>query len=304
LPTFLVIGAPKAGTTSLYAYLAEHPEVFMSPVKEPRFLAQGDPQFANSSWAQPAAAKSLAEYEGLFATAGRAKAVGEASTVYLRSIVAPRRAADLVPDAKLIALLRDPVDRAYSAWGHLRREGLEPIEDFEEAVRREPERAAGRGFRNLMRYTETGRYATQLERWRAHFPASAFLVGLTDDLRSDPAWFMERCHAHIGVTPSSEAHTHVRHNKSGRVRIRSLHRVVGGDVPEAVRKAVRSVTPAGLRRRVAQRIATWNLQPFPRLDEGTYERLAPLFRDELLGLREILGRDLHEWKTVRVLDLG
>lgn len=304
LPTFLVIGAPKAGTTSLYVYLAEHPEVFMCEVKEPRFLALDDPQLANVTWSRPAPATTIGQYEALFASAGAAKAIGEASTLYLRSAKAAERAAQLMPDVKLIALLRDPVERAYSAWGHLRREGVEPIADFEEAIEREPRRIGRPGFRNLMRYVEAGRYAEQLERWYAHFPTSALLVGLTDELRRDPVGFMERCHAHLGVDPSFVAHVHLKHNISGEVRVRLLHRLLRGQIPDSARRAIRRVTPPGVRRRVAQRIATWNLRPFPPLDDRVYERLAPRFEDDLVRLRSLIGRDLSEWKTVRVLGLS
>ena len=129
LPDFLIIGAPKAGTTALHAALAQHPQLYLSPVKEPKFFMCDGPPRAQQG---PGDAHSVREwiwerdrYETLFASAPAGALKGESTPFYLWDRDAHRRISALVPDIKLIAVLRDPVDRAYSNWMHLWSDGLE-----------------------------------------------------------------------------------------------------------------------------------------------------------------------------------
>src|SRR5215210_1748036 len=148
LPNFLVIGAGKSGTTSLYHYLRQHPDVYMSPVKEPLFFAAegGRIRFPGpdgrmiSRAANPGAVTRMKDYRALFAGVSGKKAVGEASPQYLYTPEAPLRIKHYVPEAKLIAVLRNPVERAYSAFLHRTRLGREPLADFSEALRQEDSR--------------------------------------------------------------------------------------------------------------------------------------------------------------------
>src|ERR1700721_2434582 len=145
LPDFLVIGAPKAGSTALHAALAQHPGLYMSTVKEPKFfLTDGPPPARGGAGGgqNPPAHVGGAGYEGLFAPAPPGALRGEATPLYLHDPEAMKRIHALVPQAKLIAVLRDPVERAHSNWTHLRSAGLEPIDDFVAAGAGEPNRAA------------------------------------------------------------------------------------------------------------------------------------------------------------------
>ena len=152
LPNFLVIGAGKSGTTSLAAYLDAHPDVFMAHQKEVRFF--------DRYWHE-----GVDWYAAKFAAAAGKAAVGEASPSYLQSAEAPARTAQTIPGAKLIALLRNPVDRAYSAWTNLHEQGRDP-RSFADAVRDE---TAGRGVVGDLRprYLEGGRYHELLTHWTA-----------------------------------------------------------------------------------------------------------------------------------------
>src|SRR5437867_68057 len=133
LPDFFVIGAPKAGSTAVHAALVQHPELFLSSPKEPKyFLLDGRPP-QRAQQRGPGDAHSAQEwiwrrdrYEALFAGAPEGTLKGESTPFYLWDKAAHRRLARTVPDAKLIAVIRDPVDRAYSNWTHLRSDGLEP----------------------------------------------------------------------------------------------------------------------------------------------------------------------------------
>lgn len=145
LPDFLVLGAPKAGTTALHVALAGHPQLCLSANKEPKhFLVDGPPPTGGG----PGDAKTFAEYvwrredyEALWDHALPGQLCGESTTLYLRDPAAHERIRAAVPDAKLIAVLRDPVDRAHSNWSHLRSAGVEPEGDFLRACTLEQRRA-------------------------------------------------------------------------------------------------------------------------------------------------------------------
>ena len=201
LPDFLIIGAQKAGTTALYAYLRRHPHVTGPPWKEVSFF---DRHYARGErW-----------YRGNFPNVllARGALVGEASPSYLFHPLAPERVATLVPHARLIVLLRNPVDRALSHYHHEVALGREPL-SFEEALAREEERTRGEVERMLAdgayfsdpwwnyTYIGRGRYAEQLERWLAVFPGEQLLVLTSDELGGRPAQAYSRVLGFLGASP-------------------------------------------------------------------------------------------------------
>ena len=198
LPDFLIVGAQKAGTTALYAYLRWHPHIAGPSFKEVSFF---DRHYARGErW-----------YRAHMPTR-REAIVGEASPSYLFHPLAPERVANLIPDARLIVLLRNPVDRAFSHYQHEVALGRDPL-SFEEAVVQEDERMDGEVERMLREpsyfshawwnhtYLARGRYAEQLERWFAVFPRTQVLVLLTDDLAGDPRGSHRRVLEFLGVEP-------------------------------------------------------------------------------------------------------
>lgn len=201
LPDFLILGAQKAGTTALYAYLRRHPHITGPSWKEVSFF--------DRHWT-----RGEAWYRGNFPNVLRARRdlVGEASPSYLFHPLAPQRVAGLVPDAKLIALVRNPVDRAYSHYHHevaLRREPL----SFEDALAAEDERTAGEEARLAAEpgyfshdwwnhtYKARGRYAEQLERWLDVFPPEQLLVLSSDELLGEPGRAHARVLEFLGAQP-------------------------------------------------------------------------------------------------------
>jgi hypothetical protein len=204
LPDFLVIGAQKAGTTALYAYLRWHPAITGPSWKEVSFFDRHH-------------ARGPAWYRGNFPLtllAGRSRPplVGEASPSYVFHPFAPARVAALLPDARLIVLLRDPVDRAYSHYQHEVALGRETL-PFEEALAQEEERTRGEVERMLadpgyfshawwdFTYLARGRYAEQLERWLAVFPRAQLLVLPAQELAHRPAETYARVLAFLGASP-------------------------------------------------------------------------------------------------------
>jgi Sulfotransferase domain len=184
LPGFLILGAQKAGTTALYAYLRWHPGITGPAWKEVSYF---DRHYR----------RGVRWYRGHFRLRPGERLVGEASPGYLFHPLAPQRVRATVPDAKLIALLRDPVDRALSHYHHEVALGREPL-TFEEAIEAEPERTRGKEERLTREpgyfshawwdytYLARGRYAEQLERWLAVFPREQLLIVASDELAVEP----------------------------------------------------------------------------------------------------------------------
>jgi hypothetical protein len=294
LPNFLVIGAAKCGTTALYEYLGQHPDVFLSPNKEPQFFAfegeklcfQGPGVTINET-----AVTSLEAYRKLFAGARAERAVGEASALYLYVPKAPERIRRHVPEARLLAILRDPIDRAYSSFMHLRREGREPLPDFRAALEAEPERiAANWGF--LWRYLDMGRYHAQLQRFTERFPRERLRVLLYDDFRDAPDAALRSVFGFLEVDDSFRPDTSLRHNVSGIPKSRRLYELLSGR--GILGGALAAVVPASLLARVRARGMGRLLRQEPLAAELRAELVARV-REDVLRLQDLIGRDLSHW---------
>jgi hypothetical protein len=208
-PDFIIIGAQKAGTTSLYAWMTAHPDVLRARKKEPQFFNRRyDAEPVRVYWLDFPSRFRIAV---LRAARRRAVMTGEASTLYLPDPLVPGRVAPVLPDVKLIAILREPVDRAISNYWMERNRGNEPL-PLDAAMRHEQSRgvpdvdrvggvnAAGRPVR-AWGYVTRGRYAEQLDRWLEHYPRSQLLILEFDDLASDPLGVYRQALEFIGVDP-------------------------------------------------------------------------------------------------------
>ena len=202
LPDFFIAGAPKAGTTAVHAALARHPALYMSAVKEPKFfLTDGPPPTRGG----PGDVQTYREhvwqrddYEALFAPAPAGTLRGESTPFYLYNRDAQRRIRALIPDARLIVILRDPVERAHSNWAHLWSAGLDPVDDFVLACAEEQRRIEA-GWADFWRYTALGRYGEQLEHLYSVFPRDQVLVFRYRALLESPALVLDRICAFLGV---------------------------------------------------------------------------------------------------------
>jgi hypothetical protein len=300
MPNFLVIGAGNAGTTSLYYYLKQHPDVYMSPVKEPKYFALegGLPDYRGPGdrWVMTQtqanrAVTDLDEYRALFSGARGEKAVGEASPAYLCNPEAPERIKRHVPDARLIAVLRDPAERAYSAYMHQVRDGRETL-GFAEALDAEEWRTRA-NWAPGWRYTREGFYYGNLSRYFELFGGERIKVGLYEDLVGDPAGLMRDFFRFLGVEDSFEPDTSRRHNPSGVPKSRLLVSVLKR--PNPLKSALRPLLPAGLRGRLSEGLQRRNLSEAPPLEAGVRGRLVETYREDVLALEGLIGRDLSAW---------
>jgi hypothetical protein len=297
MPNFLMIGGAKAGTSSLYAYLRQHPQVFLSEVRECDFFAfEGSPPAYHGPGDQIAYRRYITDlrtYQLLFRRVGNRPAVGESSDLYLDGPGTARRIREQLPDAKLIVVLRNPADRAYSQYKHLVRDGREPLPSFEQALDAEAERVA-LGWHPIWHLTARGFYARQLEAYLELFPPRQIMVQLYDEYVADPLAVLRTLFEFLGVDPKFQPDTSLRYNVSGTPRSALLHAFLAR--PLAIKDALKPLLPAPFRHRVRARLMHRNIVPDrSRMAADTRKRLNALYHDDVLRLQSLIGRDLGAW---------
>lgn len=301
LPNTFIIGAAKSGTTSLYNYLSQHPDAFMCPVKEPRFFAYAEnpPDMVGpgdqSSNEAAGAVYSMDAYRSLFSGATTEPVVGEASPVYLYDESAPRLIHKHCPDATLIVLLRNPIERAYSHYLHLYESGREPLDDFEAALDAEEERIAA-GYEWSWHYRRMGFYGRQLSRYLDYFHREQLQIYRFEQLRADNVRFAQTVFRALDIDPSVVPDTRIRHRATGVPKLKWLHRFIGNS-DHFLRRWSRLVLPKWIRDRILLSVKNANLEK-PPLPAAARSRLAAVYRDDVQRLEEMLGRSFSDWLTV------
>jgi Sulfotransferase family len=307
LPDFLVAGAPKAGTTALHAALSRHPELYMSPIKEPKFFLTDGPPPAKGG---PGDALTYREhvwerdrYEALFDAAAPGALRGESTPLYLYDRAALRRIAATIPAARLIVVLRDPVERAHSNWTHLWSAGLEPVGDFVRACAEEERRIAA-GWASFWHYTRLGKYGEQLDYALTLFPRDQLLVLRYRRLVDEPAGTLDQICGFLGVEPGIVSQV-PRENVTAHpertlghwaasVGMRTgdaLGRLLPGNVATAATHRLERFLQRGRRER----------QP---LDWDQRQALLPTFEDDIKLLERVLGEDFGDWLAPRARSGG
>ncbi len=295
LPTFLIIGAGRSGTTSLYHYLKQHPQVFMSPIKETHYFSieawrrqpSPAPELQASPWREAIGAWEA--YQAQFAGARAGQAVGEASPSYMRVPGVPELIDARLPGVKLIAILRQPAERAFSYYQLMRRNGVEPLDSFAAALQAED---AGQplpdGTQRL--YRSAGFYHAQLARFLRVFPRERLGVYLFDDLDADATQVMQQIFAFLGVDERFVPNTVYRHNQSGTPRQRSLLQVVQRHAP--IKRWLERIMPLAWQQRAreASKVRA-------SLDPALRAAMTAAYRGDIVQLQALIGRDLAAWLT-------
>jgi hypothetical protein len=299
-PNFLLIGAAKAGTTALWSYLAQHPDIYLTENKEPNYFAfPGGPPNCRGP-APPEVVHELLlkfsvtdwdEYLALFR--GRTEpALGEASVRYLYVPEAAQRIHARLPDVRLIAVLREPVARLHSHYWMNRQFHLEDL-SLDDALAAEEERtAAGWGYD--WHYVGVGRYAAQVERYFRLFGRERVAVFLQDELRVDASEVVRRASRFLGVSDSFEADVNQRVKEGYRPRLESLDRLLY--YPNPARSLGFRVLGPERFQALRTRLRRWNAAPVPPLEQRRRAQLAERFQDDVARLEDLLGRDLSAWR--------
>ena len=303
LPNFLVIGAGKSGTTSLYEYLRQHPQIFMSPVKETNFFAlegedispKHDP---DQRFHYPWSVTNLSDYQRLFEDAKDSQAIGEISPMYLYSEKAARNIKHHIPDIKLIVILRQPVDRLYSRFMHLTREQRAPSKDFADSL----DRSTIWWKRNDL--VREGFYYSHLSHYFNLFSENQIKIVLYEDFNFNTQLVMHELFEFIGVDPSFEPKVGTTFNASGVIVNRRLDRLIGQN--SILKKRINSISPGLLKlitqnatlKRLVTRFRNRNLYT-PNLDLSLKSKIySEIYQEDVNNLERLLKRNLGHWEPV------
>jgi len=283
-PDFVIVGAPKCGTTSLFHYLSQHPQVYAPSRKEPHYYCHAFPPGFPPM--------DEAAYYDLFQGASEEQLAFEASTNYLYSAAACARMRDELRNARVVITIRNPTDRAYAEYWHYRRHGLEPL-SFEQCIDADGERQEWR------RYVRRGLYSAHIQRYQEAFGDERVHVLLLDDLQRDARQACADIFAFLSIDTAARVDASGAHGEGGRPRwpwAAWLHRELIGDTPPWLRAAAR-VGPRWLRRAVrhtAKEMLT--SRATPAMEAETRIRLSRAYATEIEQLQMLLSRDLLCWR--------
>lgn len=310
-PDFMLVGAAKSGTTSLHHYLNEHPEVFMTIPKEPMFFAFAGDDSAKAIWDEPVI--NLREYQELFRRAKEGQKCGEASVRYLflyaRTI---KNIKKFLPDwknLKIVIILRNPIDRAYSDYTMMKLRYTEPLSFKEALASGSKRRKDGEGF--FYDYINGGMYYNQVKAYLDNFQDTRLY--LFEDLTENPKDLIKDLYRFIGVSDSFVPELSKKHNISGTPRrpmvyefFCRLQNFITEDSPykKFTRPVTRFLIPDRKKRlkfykkalETVEKAKEKDLRKEP-MDPQTRSYLAKLYREDVLNLQDLIKRDLTSWLT-------
>jgi hypothetical protein len=302
IPDFYVVGHPKSGTTALHQMLKEHPEVHLPDRKEPWFFAE---ELHERTPPRPEGTpRTLSEYAEWFSGARAGQAVGDATAFYLWSTSAAANIAQVRPDARIVAIIREPASFLHSLHLQQLETYVEVETDLGRAMELERERREGRSlprytyFPKMLLYSDFIRYVEQLERFRAVFPAEQIKVVVYDDFRADNERTVREVRNFIGVDEAGPVVT-LEANPTVRPRSQTLNELVHavgvgrGPLSRAVKATIKVLTPDAARRRAFHAVRSQAVfAPARAPDEAVMRRLRLRYKDEVVATSEYLGRDL------------
>jgi len=290
MPNFLIIGAQKAGTSALYHYLKQHPQIYMSPVKEPHFFSyDGDKlDYQGPLKTTTPVITNVEKYSKLFEAAPQGAVIGEASPSYIYGPISAERIQHYIPKAKIIAVLRHPAERAYSNFVHAIRYGNEPIKDFAQALQEEEKRISEKwGF--LWHYQRKGFYYEQLKRYFDKFDQEQIRVYLYEDLNSNPIKILKDIFKFLEIDETFTPDVSLRYNVSGipknkilrdlEIKLNPLKPVLRHLISDRLRIYIRSKT----------------FNKPPSLAPEIRRQLIEVYREDILKLQALIQQDLSSW---------
>ncbi|MGA1984590.1 MAG: sulfotransferase [Acidobacteriaceae bacterium] len=313
LPDFFIVGAAKAGTTSLYHYLGQHPEIYISPLKEPGYFASEvrpenfvpDRQarvqrviddtraYVRGPMLEPRLNGIVCDWQDylrLFAAATTQRAVGEASVCYLWSRTAAAQIAARIPHARILMVLRAPADRAFSQYLQAVSDGVltQSFHDYVRASLRAGTQALGIHHPFL----ELGFYADQVQRYLDHFPRRQIGIWFYEEARANPRAFLREVLAFLGVDTAFTPDISHRHNQPHIARMVRSNRLLRR---AGIWQLLRRITPEPLRSRL--RPAVYQPPGSRTIPPRDRAFLLDLYRSDIHRLETILNRDLNLWLT-------
>ena len=296
LPNFLIVGAAKSGTSSLHNYLNQHPEVFMPSynsdgmkVKEPRFLIKDlvKHRLHNGVW-------SWVEYKSLFNDVIDEKAIGESTVLYLYYYkdAIKNIKEKLGNDVKIIIMLRNPADRAYSAFQHVSR-GFKEQNSFEKSLEMEDGRLEREGnLTPMVMYKDMGLYHEMVKAYQENFKDVHIVI--YDDFRDDTESEMKKTYQFLGISDNKDIDYETRHNVGGKrwKNDKMKHLLMRKNTIKSIFK---KIIPKGLRRGIRNNLVSASTNKVPLMKDHTRIMLNDFFREDVKQLSTLLNRDLTHW---------
>lgn len=296
MPNLLILGAPKSGTTTLHYVLDQHPEIYMSSIKEPGFLwAYGealDLKGPSALLLKHRVVQDLDQYQQLFVGVTTQKVIGESSASYMFHPRSPRLIRQFIPQTKFLVILRHPAERAFSSFTQYLRDGVEPCSDFAAAIAEE--RQGLRDHWTFGHHLRYGFYYAALKRYLEDFEWSQFYVSLFDDLKNDPTALMVRIFDFLGVDKAFKPDLSQQHNVSG---------VIANPVlrffwtrSNRLRAWIRPL----ISQRMRHGFSEWVFRATKRqsLSPELRAELTGYYRQDIEQLQDLLQRDLSHWLEV------
>ena len=304
IPNFLVIGAAKSGTTSLYQYLKQHPQIYMSPRKELKFFAlEGESPNFRGPGDEPHNCNAITDietYQSYFQGVVNETAIGEASPRYIYIPKAAERIKYHIPNAKMIAILRNPVDRAYSSFMHQVRKGRESL-SFAQALLEEDKRIEN-NWAPLWHYKQMGFYYTQLKRYFDLFESRQIKIYLYEDLETNSTSVVKEIFRFLEVDDTFiPDNTSIIYNKGGVPKNNALHELDNAlhelvHRQNLIKSALKPFLPSKLRKFIKKTFKQ-NLQNLekPKLPFDIRRQLTQEYRADITKLQDLIQRDLSTW---------
>ena len=313
LPNFFIVGAAKSGTTSLYHYLLEHPEIYMSPIKEPNFFCTDiNPDLFREDFKRRvyldlnkyfskrvkdkihgAFIRSWEHYFELFEDVSTEPAVGEASVSYLFSKVAARNIKNSIPNAKIIIILRNPIERAFSHYLMNLSSGISVKKDFlEELITDINKEQKGWGISHL--YIELGMYYEQVKRYMAEFPPEQVRIFIYDEFKADPQKILKEIFEFLGVDNTFQPDLNRRYNVSyipSSIFSESLLKLRH----HSLIKQIIQLLPIQVKDTIKKKLYTNRKPP---LSEKAKLFLKEYFREDIIKLSNLINKDLTYWLEI------
>lgn len=290
LPNFVVIGAPKSGTTSLYHYFRQHPDIYLPKVKELHYFSFPELGMASmgpgDSVVRDGLCQTWEQYTNQYLEVGNQSAIGDISPSYLYYSNSAKKIKDNLGVVKIIAIIRNPVDKAFSQYMHMIREGLETL-TFPDALAAEASRRE-QNWGDIWRYAESSLYAERLQEFIEVFGKENVKVVLFEDFTKDTPTVLTELLNHIGVDPSVEINTEEKFNRTGVQKNEVISKMMRN--PSRLKTMVKLVIPANLRFRLRNWIINSNTGDKPELPPELRQNLLSYFQENISSVERLIGR--------------
>lgn len=287
MPNFIIVGTPKAGTTAIYNYLKQHPQIYMPPFKEPHFFSFEGEQ--KPHWS----IKTLEDYQALFQDATSEQIIGEASTWYLYSQTAAERIRHHIPNVKLIAILRNPIERAYSSWAFRVQCGWESITDFQQALQAESQRIR-ENYEWDFHYLKAGFYSSQLQHYFDVFQREQLKIIIYEDFQADPVRILQEIYKFLEVSETLIPDISIKHNVTYLPKNNLINLMMNRK--SIIKDIFKSIVPRQLTQSITRQLRKENKVQLPPLSLEVKQNYTALYQKEISELEKLINRDLRVWR--------